>query len=82
VHCEAESCVRSSRGLSWFSAGGRPEGDGWVGMKRVALLWRVAGVGAPRNADSLYRNIERVPRRFNPLKIPRALQVSRPAECS
>jgi len=64
-------------GLSWLSAGAGPEGDGWVGMKTVAQLRRETGVGAPRNADSLYRNIERAPRKFNPLKIPRALQVSK-----
>jgi len=49
-----------------------------VGMKTVAQLRREAGVGAPRNADSLYRTIERAPRKFNPLKIPRALQASLP----
>lgn len=49
-----------------------------MGMKTVAQLRREAGVGAPRNADSLYRTIERAPRKFNPLKIPRALQASLP----
>ena len=53
---------------------GPPGGGGWVGMRTVAELRREAGIGAPRNADSLYRPIERAPRRFNPLKIPRALQ--------
>ena len=53
---------------------GPPGGGGWAPMRTVAELRREAGVGAPRNADSLYRPIERAPRRFNPLKIPRALQ--------
>jgi ribosome biogenesis protein BMS1 len=53
---------------------GPPGGGGWVGMRTVAELRREAGVGAPRDADSLYRPIERAPRRFNPLKIPKALQ--------
>lgn len=44
-------------------------------MRTVAELRRALGVGAPRNSDSLYRPIERAPRKFNPLKIPRALQV-------
>ncbi len=44
-------------------------------MKTVADLRREAGVGAPRVSDSLYRNIERAPRKFNPLKIPKTLQV-------
>jgi ribosome biogenesis protein BMS1 len=48
-------------------------------MRTVAELRRALGVGAPRNSDSLYRPIERAPRKFNPLKIPRALQVGAPA---
>ena len=47
---------------------------GWVGMRTVAQLRREAGQGAPRQPDSLYRPIERRPRRFNPLKIPTSLQ--------
>ena len=47
---------------------------GWVGMRTVADLRRALGVGAPRDRDSLYLPIERAPRKFNPLKIPRALQ--------
>lgn len=50
------------------------ESAGWVGMKTVAQLRREKGVGAPRNSDSLYHKIERAPRKFNPLKIPKALQ--------
>ena len=50
---------------------------GWVGMRTVADLRRALGVGAPRDRDSLYRPIERAPRKFNPLKIPRSLQVRR-----
>jgi ribosome biogenesis protein BMS1 len=44
-------------------------------MKTVAELRRELGVGPPRSADSLYRPIERAPRKFNPLKIPKSLQV-------
>lgn len=47
---------------------------GWVPMKTVAQLRRERGEGAPRNSDSLYRPIERAPRRFAPLKVPTALQ--------
>lgn len=49
--------------------------EGWDGMKTVAQLRREQGVGAPRNPDSLYRPIERAPRKFNPMKIPKSLQV-------
>lgn len=48
---------------------------GWVGMRTVAALRREQGVGPPRERDSLYRPIERPPRRFNPLKVPKSLQV-------
>lgn len=50
-------------------------GAGWLPMRTVAQLRRDSGVGAPRNNDSLYRPVERAPRKFNPLKIPLALQV-------
>ena len=51
------------------------EGAGWSSMRTVAQMRRDLGIGAPRNTDSLYKPIERAPRQFNPLKIPRALQV-------
>lgn len=44
-------------------------------MRTVADLRRQLGVGAPRNPDSLYTPIERPPRVFNPLRIPKQLQV-------
>eukprot|EP00887_Chlorella_sp_A99_P004810 scaffold4.g4810.t1 len=47
---------------------------GGGGVFSVADLRRALGVGAPRDSDSLYRPIERGPRRFNPLKIPKSLQ--------
>lgn len=49
--------------------------EGWTGMRTVAQLRRELGVGAPRDSDSLYKPIERGPRKFNPLKIPKKLQV-------
>jgi ribosome biogenesis protein BMS1 len=47
-------------------------------MRTVAELRRQAGVGAPREADSLYKKIERAPRVFNPLKVPAKLQAALP----
>jgi ribosome biogenesis protein BMS1 len=47
-------------------------------MRTVAQLRRELGVGAPRNTDSLYRDIERAPKQFNPLKVPKALQAALP----
>lgn len=47
-------------------------------MRNVAQLRRETGVGAPRVGDSLYRPIERAPRKFNPLKVPKALQATLP----
>ena len=54
-----------------------PEAAGWLAMRTVAQLRREAGIGAPRKSDSLYRPILRRLRAFNPLKIPKALQVCR-----
>ena len=56
------------------------EGEpGWAAMRTVADLRRALGVGAPRDRDSLYAPIQRPPRQFNPLRIPRKLQVPPPA---
>ncbi|PSC76713.1 ribosome biogenesis BMS1-like protein [Micractinium conductrix] len=53
-------------------------GAGWVPMKTVADLRRALGVGAPRDSDSLYRKIERRPKKFNPLRVPKSLQAALP----
>jgi len=52
--------------------------SGWLGMRSVADLRRKAGVGAPRNSDSLYKPIERKKRVFNPLRVPSSLQAALP----
>ncbi|EIE20399.1 DUF663-domain-containing protein [Coccomyxa subellipsoidea C-169] len=66
--------------LATANAGADPPAvpPGWVGMRTVAALRREAGVGPPREKDSLYRPIERPPRRFNPLKVPKSLQAALP----
>ena len=51
---------------------------GWIPMKTVADIRRERNIGAPRLNDSLYRDIERRPRVFNPLKIPKSLQAELP----
>lgn len=50
----------------------------WQGMKTVAQLRREKKMAIPQNPDSEYRDIERAPRRFNPLKIPTGLQKTLP----
>ena len=48
-------------------------------MRTVAELRRAAQLSAPRDPDSLYRPVERAAvRRFNPLRVPRALQAALP----
>ena len=47
-------------------------------MKTVADIRREKNIGAPRLNDSLYQEIERKPRVFNPLKIPKSLQAELP----
>ena len=51
---------------------------GWIPMKTVADIRREKNIGAPRRNDSLYQEIERKPRVFNPLKIPKSLQAELP----
>lgn len=60
------------------TANGEAAAPGWIGMRTVADLRRSLGIGAPRNSDSLYRPIERAPKVFNPLKVPKALQAALP----
>ncbi|XP_065847007.1 ribosome biogenesis protein bms1 [Euphorbia lathyris] len=50
----------------------------WQGMKTVGELRREYNVPVPVNKDSLYKPIERKPRKFNPLVIPKSLQAALP----
>ena len=50
----------------------------WSGMRTVAELRAEANLGAPVKPDSLYKPIERQPRRFNALRIPRQIQAALP----
>lgn len=47
-------------------------------MRTTGNIRGELGVSAPSKPDSTYRKIERSTRRFNPLKIPKALQASLP----
>lgn len=51
---------------------------GWVPMRSHAEVRAASGLPVPLKRDSLYRTIEREPRRFNPLKIPASLQAALP----
>jgi ribosome biogenesis protein BMS1 len=52
--------------------------EGWQGMRTVAMLRRAAQVPVPVVKDSLYKPIERLPRVFNPLRVPKKLQAGLP----
>lgn len=71
------TAARDERGDAAGSTAGQVAADpgSWVAMRTVADLRREKAIGAPRESDSLYRAIERKPRVFNPLKIPKNLQV-------
>ena len=47
-------------------------------MRTTGKVRAELGIAAPSNPDSTYRKIVRPIRRFNPLKIPKALQASLP----
>ena len=51
---------------------------GFLRMRTTAETRLAAGVAPPVEADSLYKPIERVTRRFNPLVIPKPLQAALP----
>jgi len=50
----------------------------WRGMRTVAQIKRDSSIRNEPNPDSLYREVERQEKVFQPLKIPRALQESLP----
>ncbi|KAH1224663.1 Ribosome biogenesis protein BMS1 [Glycine max] len=56
----------------------QPRDMTWKGMKTVAELRREHNLAIPVNKDSLYKKIERKPRKFNPVVIPKSLQASLP----
>ncbi|CAI9755672.1 unnamed protein product [Fraxinus pennsylvanica] len=55
-----------------------PRDQTWQGMKTVAELRREHNLPVPVNKDSFYRPIERRPKKFNPLVIPKSLQEALP----
>jgi ribosome biogenesis protein BMS1 len=50
----------------------------WKGMRTVGQIRYEQGLKVPVKKDSLYRKVERKPRKFNPLKIPRGLEKELP----
>ncbi|XP_076381090.1 ribosome biogenesis protein BMS1 homolog [Megalopta genalis] len=54
------------------------EKNRWQGMKTTGQLKRELNIRMPANADSMYTNIEREPKIFRPLSIPRSLQKELP----
>jgi ribosome biogenesis protein BMS1 len=50
----------------------------WAGMRLTGEVRREQGVKTPLNVNSTYKRIERPPRRFNPLVVPKKLQSSLP----
>ncbi|GMN36245.1 hypothetical protein TIFTF001_005854 [Ficus carica] len=56
----------------------QPRDRTWQGMKTVAELRREHNLPIPVNKDSIYKPIERKPRKFNPLVIPKSLQAALP----
>ncbi|KAI8390979.1 uncharacterized protein BYT42DRAFT_555079 [Radiomyces spectabilis] len=50
----------------------------WQGMRLTGEVRRDLNLHAPQNVDSIYKPIERKARKFNTLKIPKALQAELP----
>jgi ribosome biogenesis protein BMS1 len=56
-----------------------PEEKGkWKGMKTVGEIKREKNLAVMPNPDNLYRKVDRVPKMFKPLQIPRNLQKALP----
>ncbi|KAI5390369.1 ribosome biogenesis protein bms1 isoform X2 [Lathyrus oleraceus] len=58
----------------------QPRDQTWKGMRTVAELRRECNLPIPVKKDSQYEKIERKPRKFNPLVIPKSLQANLPFE--
>ncbi|CAL9213962.1 unnamed protein product [Arabidopsis halleri] len=56
----------------------QPRDKTWNGMKTFGELRRELNIPVPVNKDSLYKPIERKPKKFYPLKIPKSLQKDLP----
>lgn len=67
-----------ANGVAAAATAARAATDGWVAMRSHGEVRAERGLTAPQVRDSLYRKIEREPRRFNPLKIPTSLQAALP----
>ncbi|CAL4914250.1 unnamed protein product [Urochloa decumbens] len=52
----------------------QPRKEIWQGMRTTAELRRAHDIPIPHNKDSVYKPIERKPRKFNPVQIPAKLQ--------
>ncbi|KAI0775519.1 DUF663-domain-containing protein [Trametes elegans] len=50
----------------------------WQGMRLTGQVRREQGVKTPTNINSVYKPVERPPRRFNPLRVPKKLQAALP----
>ncbi|EKM51560.1 uncharacterized protein PHACADRAFT_150036 [Phanerochaete carnosa HHB-10118-sp] len=50
----------------------------WSGMRLTGQVRREEGLKTPLNVNSTYKKVERAPRRFNVLKVPRKLQKALP----
>ncbi|KAF8158573.1 GTP binding protein [Crassisporium funariophilum] len=50
----------------------------WTGMRLTGQVRRDEGIKTPLDVNSTYKKIERAPRRFNPLIIPKKLQAALP----
>ncbi|CUS13176.1 unnamed protein product [Tuber aestivum] len=52
----------------------RPDAPTWNGMRTTGEVRRELNIKTPMIADSTYKPIERSTRRFNPLRVPKAIQ--------
>ncbi|CCX31790.1 hypothetical protein FPQ18DRAFT_274378 [Pyronema domesticum] len=54
------------------------ESKEWRGMRITGEVRAELQMSAPKDANSTYRKVERVTRRFNPLRVPKAIQQNLP----
>ncbi|SJX65229.1 probable BMS1-GTP-binding protein, required for distinct steps of 40S ribosome biogenesis [Sporisorium reilianum f. sp. reilianum] len=55
-----------------------PAARAWQGMRLTGAVRKERALKAPNHINSSYRGVERTERKFNPLRVPRALQAELP----
>eukprot|EP00239_Pterosperma_sp_CCMP1384_P001732 CAMPEP_0197846034 /NCGR_PEP_ID=MMETSP1438-20131217/2861_1 /TAXON_ID=1461541 /ORGANISM="Pterosperma sp., Strain CCMP1384" /LENGTH=1206 /DNA_ID=CAMNT_0043457543 /DNA_START=45 /DNA_END=3665 /DNA_ORIENTATION=+ len=78
LEAKAPAEEKDADGFEEAAVSKKPDASSWEGMKTVGQLRFEQGQKVPVKKDSVYKPIERAPRVFNPLRVPKKLQADLP----